>query len=130
MKITTTARHCELENGLRSHAEKRLEKLSKFSLDIIEAHLVVTAEKFRYLAEITLRLSGPDLVSREEADQPQIAIDLTIDHLEEQLRRTKERRVTDRRGGRARAETLAIKRKAPEAGDDESADRPAGTRED
>jgi len=100
MQILTTTRHCELDQEVRLHAQRRLEKLEKFARDIHEAHLVVTAEGYRHSAEITLRLNHHELVSREESTEPKVAIDLATDRLERQLRRFKEKRVGRKRGPR------------------------------
>jgi len=104
MQIHTTARHCELDPEVRLHAEERLRKLGKFARDIREAHLTVTAERYRHSAEITVRLNHHELVSREESNEARIAIDLAADGLEQQLRRFKEKRVDRKRarGGSAR----------------------------
>ena len=98
MQIVTTTRHCELDPGVKLHAQQRLEKLGKFARDIREAHLTVTAERYRHSAEITVRLGQHELVSKEESNEPKIAIDLAADHIEQQLRRFKEKRVERKRG--------------------------------
>jgi len=93
MQISTTARHCELDPELRRFVQQRIEKLERFARDIHEAHVVLTAEKFRHIAEITLRLSQRELVSREESTESRIAVDRAADRLEQQLRRIKDRRI-------------------------------------
>jgi len=98
MQIVTTTRHCELDQEVKLHAQQRLEKLGKFARDIREAHLTVTAERYRHSAEITLRLNSHELVSREESTEARIAIDLAADRLEQQLRKFKEKRVGRKRG--------------------------------
>jgi len=123
MLIHTTARHCELDPEVRLYALQRLEKLGKFARDIHEAHLVITAERYRHSAEITLRLNHHELVSREESTEARVAIDMAADRLEQQLRRIKDRRVNRKRiprGGsdRGRAE--------PGAGESDGIDGPAG----
>jgi putative sigma-54 modulation protein len=100
MQISTTARHCELDSEDRLFAQERLEKLTRFAQDIREIHLIVTAEGYRHNAEITLRLTSREIVSREQSDKARKAIDLAADRLEHQLRRLKERRVEHKRGGR------------------------------
>ncbi|HEY2955924.1 MAG TPA: ribosome-associated translation inhibitor RaiA [Candidatus Eisenbacteria bacterium] len=100
MQILTTVRHCELDPEVRLHAHQRLEKLGKFARDIREAHLIVTAERYRHSAEITVRLNHHELVSREESNEPRTAIDLAADRLEQQLRRFKEKRVGRKREAR------------------------------
>jgi len=97
MQISTTARHCELTPEVRAMAQERLERCTRFAPDIHEARLIVTAEKFRHTAEVTLRLNHHELVSRDESPEVRQAIDRAIDGLEEQLRRFKERRLERRR---------------------------------
>jgi putative sigma-54 modulation protein len=97
MQILTTARHCELDADVRQFAEHRLGKLQKYARDIREIHLVVTAEKYRHQAEITLKLKNRDMVSHEESTEMRAAIDLAADRLEEQLRRLKSKRVDRKR---------------------------------
>jgi ribosome hibernation promoting factor len=97
MQISITARHCELDTQVREFAHQRLAKLERFARDIQEAHLVVTAEKFRFAAEVTLRLKHHEMVSREEADSSKVAIDQAAHGLEQQLRRLKDRR-TEHKG--------------------------------
>ncbi len=99
MQIHTTARHCELDPADRAFAEQRLGKLTRFAPDLSEVHLTVTAESYRHIAEITLKLKGKDVVSRETSTEARAAIDLASDALEEQLRRIKGRRV-DRSHGK------------------------------
>jgi len=97
MQISTTARHCELDAQVREFAQQRLAKLERFARDIQEAHLIVTAEKFRFTAEITLRIKNHEMVSREESDTGKLAIDQAAHRLEQQLRRLKDKR-TDHKG--------------------------------
>jgi putative sigma-54 modulation protein len=120
MQITTTARHCELDTELRTFAEQRLGRFQRYASDILEAHLVVTAEKYRHAAEITVRLRQNQVVGREEATDPRMAIDRAADALEEQLRRLKEKRVD--RKHEARGSTRVVNgAAAPSELDDEVA---------
>ena len=100
MQISTTARHCELDPEVRWFVQQRLDKLSRFARDIQEAHLIVTAEGYRHSAEITLKLRHGEMVSHEEATEARTAIDLAIDHLEKQLRKFKEKRISRKRAPR------------------------------
>jgi len=93
MLINTTTRHCELDPEDRLHAHQRLEKLQRYARDLHEAHLIVSAEKYRHTAEITLKLKHHEMVSREESTGARMAIDRAADVLEEQLRRLKDRRL-------------------------------------
>ncbi len=123
MQISTTARHCELDAEVREFALQRLAKLERFARDIQEAHLIVTAEKFRHTAEITLKLKHHEMVSREESDASKVAIDLAAHRLEQQLRRLKEKRTGHKRPGRGAAEAPP----AGAAGPDDEPEWASGT---
>jgi ribosome-associated translation inhibitor RaiA len=69
----------------------------------MEAHVIVSAEKYRHTAEITLKLRGQEVASREEAQGARVALERATDRLEHQMRRIKERRLERRRGGRTKA---------------------------
>ena len=116
MQISTTARHCELAPDLRALAVERLERCTRFASDLHDARLIVTAEKFRHTAEITVRLNHHEMVSRQEASEMRLAIDRAIDGLEEQLRRFKERRNDRKHEGRGELPA------ADGAGDDEESE--------
>jgi|SRR6516162_2793756 putative sigma-54 modulation protein len=113
MKLSTTARHCELTSEVREFAERRIARFERLAHGILEAHLVVTAEKYRHTAEITLRLDHHELVSREQSNDAHAAIDRAAERIEEQLRRHKERRLEQRREGR-NGEGF-VEERAPEA---------------
>ncbi len=104
MLISTTARHCDLDPEVRLFAQQRLEKLQRFARDIQEARLIVSTEKYRHTAEITLRLKHHEMVSREQSNDFRVAIDLAAGRLEQQLRRLKEKRIEHKRAGRGAAE--------------------------
>jgi len=116
MHINTTVRHCEIDPEDRLHAHQRIERLQRYARDLHEAHLVVTTEKYRHTAEITIKLKHRGLVSREEADGARMAIDRAVDALEEQLRRLKERRLD--RKQRPGHLSAAVGEPEPEAGEE------------
>ena len=58
MRILMTARHFDLTQGLREHAEDRLRKLDKYGVQILESNVVLTVEKYRHIAEIALNGRG------------------------------------------------------------------------
>lgn len=93
MQIHMTARHCDLGNEFREFAQQRIEKLGKYARDIQEVHFVLTHDKNRHSAELALKVKHHELVAREEAHEALEAFTLAVDHLEEQLRRLKERRL-------------------------------------
>lgn len=116
MNISTTARHCELDPEIRIFVQQRLERLLRYfrdPRDLMEAHVVVAAEKYRHSAEITLKLRRGEIVGREQADDPRAAIELAAERLEHQIRRLKERRLDRKRSARAREVALPAAAESP-----------------
>ena len=107
MNVHITARHCELDPEVRVFAQERLNRLSRFVRapeDLMEAHVVVTAEKYRHAAEITLKHRYGDTMSREEAADARLAIELAADRVEQQVLKLKDRLIERRQGKRGRPE--------------------------
>jgi len=87
MEITTTGRHFKLTPEIKDLAERRIQKLERFSDLVREAHLVLTQEKYRHIAELSLYASGSELVSREETPEMVSSIDRVVDRMERQLKK-------------------------------------------
>jgi ribosome hibernation promoting factor len=105
MKISTTARHCELDPEDRLFLQQRLERLLRYfrdPRDLVEAHVVVGVEKYRHSAEITLKLRRGEVMCREEANDSRSAIDQAAERLEHRILRIKEKRLSRKREGLAR----------------------------
>jgi putative sigma-54 modulation protein len=87
MEITTTSRRFKLTPEMKEQAEKRISKLSRYSDQILEAHLILAQEKYRQIAELSLHIPGSDLISREETAEMLTSIDRVVDRMERQLRK-------------------------------------------
>lgn len=96
MHITVTFRHIEPSDGLRQYAEKRLSRLSRVLGDGAEARVVMTVEKFRHRAEVSLTARRVAVAGAEETGDMYAAIDLVVDKLDRQIRESLERRRTRR----------------------------------
>ena len=101
MDIITTARHFEMTDEVRAHAQKRMEKLQRYLGDTDDVHLILTVEKYRKIAEFTIHLRGNEIVSRGVSEEMLVAIDRAIERVERQIKRLKSRqrnRKEQRRG--------------------------------
>jgi putative sigma-54 modulation protein len=91
MRINITARHFELTKDLEQHIRDHLWTLRKYFESIINAHVILSVEKYRQIAEITLKVSGLTLASKEESDNMYTSIDSAVDKLERQVKRYKQK---------------------------------------
>lgn len=99
MKIQLTGRHCEIHPALARFTEERLERCEKYGMEILEAHVVLTQEKFRHQAEVTLRLKQQELVATEESNEAQDAVHMAVERIGKQLHKLHDRIIRERRHG-------------------------------
>ena len=91
MNISTTSRHYELPAELRDYAEGKVKNLKKYFDHIVNARLIFTLEKYRHKVEITLHVNGKDFVGIEESDDMYVSVDRSVEKLERQLKKHKEK---------------------------------------
>jgi putative sigma-54 modulation protein len=87
MEITVTFRHTEPIESLRAYAEEKVSKIKKY-LDVpLEAHIVLTVEKFRHIADVTLNLNGTPIKAIEETGDMYSAIDQVMGKIESRVKK-------------------------------------------
>jgi len=91
MQITTTFRHIEPSDALKSYAEEKLERVRKYIDEPISAQVFLTVEKIRHSADVTITAKGITIKASEETGDMYAAIDMVLDKIERQLQRYKER---------------------------------------
>jgi putative sigma-54 modulation protein len=91
MKISVTFRNSEGEEWQKEYAEERLKKLKRYIDNPVDAHVILSMEKFRNTAEINLMANGLSINSKEEEKDMHLAIDNAIEKIERQLKKRKEK---------------------------------------
>ena len=91
MQITTTFRHMEPSEALKSYAEEKLERVKKYIDEPIVVQVFLTVEKIRHSAEVTITAKGITIKAAEETNDMYASVDAVSDKIERQLRRFKER---------------------------------------
>jgi putative sigma-54 modulation protein len=87
----------EIGDDLRQYTRARLRKITRLLGDAYEMHVILTAEKHRRLAEVTLKFHDHILVGVEESGDPRISLNRALEKLERQAVRLLERRRTRKR---------------------------------
>ena len=109
MKIEFTGRQTEVPDALRVLAERKLEKLARLLPGITRAHVTVTADKHRQIAEVSVHSKKVELTAEGRSNDPELSVSEAMDRL---LRQAK-RYVGKRREGK-RGESPRIPGAAPE----------------
>jgi putative sigma-54 modulation protein len=105
MRIEVTGRQLEVTSALRSFVEEKISKLKRFIDEIEEVHVILAVEKYRQIAEITVKTRHFVLTGKEETSDMYTSISQTVDKLEKQAKRTKEK-VIDRKRKEERVEAV------------------------
>jgi ribosome hibernation promoting factor len=113
MNVEYTGRHYEVTPANRKDVEAGLTKIRKILRDKFDTKVILTTEKHRHKAEITINSAVGPLVGLAQANNMSAAIGQAIDHLEKQALKnktriiTKKRRNHDKWNGEAKAEPAA-----------------------
>ena len=86
MQIAVTFRHREPEEGIKDYVREKVEKLEKYLENPREIHVVLSSEKFRQMAEITILSNGVTLNSEAKGADLYAAIDQMVEKIERQVR--------------------------------------------
>jgi putative sigma-54 modulation protein len=87
MEITVTFRHTEPIESLKTYAEEKISKLRKYMDAPLDAHVVLTVEKFRHQADVSISVNGTLVKAMEETGDMYSAIDQVMDKIEKQVKR-------------------------------------------
>jgi putative sigma-54 modulation protein len=107
VQIEYTGRHTEVTAGLRKLAERKLAKLEKVQRGITRVHVILTSDKHRQIAEVTVHSPHLDLTALEESDDLSLSLSTVIEKLTRQAQKHLGKvRQRKRRGARAVGEPL------------------------
>jgi len=94
MLVTVSGRHLEVTPALKEHVEKGLQKVrAHFNRpnEVMEAKAVLTVEKHRQIADITLHMNGIRIHGKDAGSDMYVSIDKVIERLDKQVRKYRDR---------------------------------------
>ncbi len=91
MDISVTFRHLESTDALRDYAREKVSRIKKYVGAPADVAVVLSLEKHRHQAEITLNTNGITVNAKEVTEDMYAAIDLAVDKLERQVKKHKEK---------------------------------------
>lgn len=87
--VTVKGKHLQVTDGLREHAQNRLQKLETFFQNIREVIVVESVEGGLHRVEVTLQGDGLLLRGEERTSDMYVSLDKVVDKLEQRLRKFK-----------------------------------------
>jgi putative sigma-54 modulation protein len=100
MNVEYTGRQYEVTNAIRKEVETGLSKIRKILGDRFDSKVILTVEKHRHKAEITISPRNGPLVGLAQAKDMSIAVNEALDHLEKQAIKYKTRWQSKKRSAR------------------------------
>ncbi|HXM83784.1 MAG TPA: ribosome-associated translation inhibitor RaiA [Burkholderiales bacterium] len=91
MNLTVSGHHLEVTPAIRTYVRAKLERVTRHFDQVIDVHVILTVDKQRQKAEVTLHVRGKDLHCESEEDDLYAAIDLLADKLDRQLLKYKDK---------------------------------------
>ena len=97
MKIEFTGRQTEISNEVRRLAERKLQKVTRVLPRMTRAHVILTADKHRQVAEVSVHSRNLDLSAVEVSTNPRLSVSNAMDKLLRQAQRQRAKQ-RDRKG--------------------------------
>lgn len=85
MKIEITSKHTEVTAAMRERIESRFEKLERYMVDFIKAHVIITQEPKGFKIEANISIPQNKLFAQAEAEDLYVAINQLGQKLQRQL---------------------------------------------
>jgi len=98
MNIIINCRHMDSTQNLKDYAEEKIGRFDKYLNNITEANVTLSVEKYRHKAEVLLRLNGSLIQAESITDEMYSAIDEVVEKLARQVRKHKDKIVSQRKG--------------------------------
>lgn len=98
MNLHITGHHLEVTPAIRDYVTAKLERVTRHFDSVIDVNVILTVEKLKQKAEVTVRVPGKDIhVDAEDADL-YAAVDTLIDKLDRQVQKYKQKVQDHHRG--------------------------------
>jgi putative sigma-54 modulation protein len=101
MNLQIAGHHIEVTPALREYVESKLDPVLRHFDKVTGVGVVLSVEKLKQKAEVTVHVPGKDMHVEESGDDLYAAIDAMFDKLDRQVLKYKQRMQDHHRGGKA-----------------------------
>lgn len=91
MQVTVTFKKMDTSSSLKSYVQKKLDKFDKMLDSPAEATVVLSVEKIRHIAELTLTCDRLKIHAKEDSESMYSSIDALTDKVKIQIKKNKEK---------------------------------------
>lgn len=91
MQTTITFKKIDTSNALKSYVQKKLDKFDRMLESPAEAYIVLSVEKIRHIAEISITCDKLKIHAKENSESMYSSIDALMDKVKSQIKKHKEK---------------------------------------
>jgi putative sigma-54 modulation protein len=91
MNLTVTGHHLVITPALRNYVEMKLERVLRHFDHVIDVNVILSVEKLKQRAEMTVHVRGKDIFVEAEHDNLYAAIDFLVNKLDRAVMKYKAR---------------------------------------
>jgi putative sigma-54 modulation protein len=91
MNLQITGHHLEVTPAIREYVTSKLERVTRHFDHVIDVNAILSVEKLKQKAEVTLHVRGKDIYAEAEDADLYAAIDSLIDKLDRQVIKHKQK---------------------------------------
>lgn len=100
MNLQITGHHLEVTPALRDYVNTKLDKVTRHFDHVIDVSVILSVEKLKQKAEVTLHVRGKDIFVESEDTDLYAALDALVDKLDRQVLKYKQKLQDHHRGER------------------------------
>jgi len=108
MQTSVTFKNLDPSDHLKSYVTDKLNRFDRLLDNPAEANVVLSVEKFRHIAEISINGDRMNIIGKDEKEDMYSAIDLVLDKLEKQIKKGKEKVRERRTGGKGKTKEILV----------------------
>ncbi|MFO7555098.1 MAG: ribosome-associated translation inhibitor RaiA [Desulfobacterales bacterium] len=108
MQTSVTFKNLDPSENLKSYVGDKLNRFDKYLYNPAEANVVLSVEKFRHMAEINIIGDRLNIYGKEVTDDMYSAIDIALDKLEKQIKKSKQKIRNHRTGGKSNTKDTIV----------------------
>ncbi len=98
MNLQISGHHLEITPALHDYVTSKLEHVTRHFDNVIDVNVILSVEKLKQKAEVTVHLSGKDIYVESIDEDLYAAVDILADKLDRQIQKHKQKLQDHHRG--------------------------------
>jgi putative sigma-54 modulation protein len=98
MNLQISGHHLEVTPAIREYVTGKLERVTRHFDNVIDVNVILSVEKLKQKAEVTVHLPGKDIFVEETGEDLYAAVDCLVDKLDRQVQKYKQKLQDHHRG--------------------------------